>query len=389
MKVVDLPIAEIEVQDRIRRDMGDLEGLADSMRRLGLLHAVVVRDGDKRLLAGERRIEAAKLLEWDRIDAHLYESAAAYAQARVIESEENGHSKPFTPSERVEAARLVEAEAREAARDRQRAAGRDHGRGIASEKVSEAMGEDGRASAQAAASVGWSRPTYEKAKEVVDAAAADPQHADLVEQMDTTGKVSGAHDELRRRRGDPAMGQGQAKRGTADADAPMSHQEGYDSDEWYTPTEYTDAAREVLGEIDLDPASCHAAQERVRAARFFTKEDSGLLQPWAGRVWLNPPYSQPLASNFGEKLLNEIEAGNVTAAVMVQNASTDTGWFHRLASKCHMCLTRRRINFDRADGGSGANRYGQVFFYYGPDPERFYEVFGRFGLVGKLAAHGA
>jgi len=188
------------------------------------------------------------------------------------------------------------------------------------------------------------------------------------------------------RAADPSMGQAQAKRGKGGDDAPMSHQDGYDSDEWYTPRDYVDAARDVLGGIGVDPASNPVAQNTVRAETFYTKEDSGLDKDWHGTVWLNPPYSQPLASQFGDHLIVQLDAGHVTAAIMVQNASTDTSWFHKLAARGHICLTAGRINFDRADGTSSANRYGQAFFYFGPDPEKFYDVFGKFGLVGKLNA---
>ncbi len=62
-----------------------------------------------------------------------------------------------------------------------------------------------------------------------------------------------------------------------------------ESNEWWTPEPYIEAARSVLGGIDLDPASCAQANETVQAARYCGVADDGLKQEWKGRVWLNPP----------------------------------------------------------------------------------------------------
>ena len=67
------------------------------------------------------------------------------------------------------------------------------------------------------------------------------------------------------------------------------------TEHWYTPVPHIEAARKVLGGIDLDPASTDEANRTVRAARYFTEDDDGLRQDWSAdgarpRVWLNPPY---------------------------------------------------------------------------------------------------
>jgi hypothetical protein len=85
--------------------------------------------------------------------------------------------------------------------------------------------------------------------------------------------------------------------------------EGTGEFERYTPGIYIDLAREVLGAIDLDPATCAQAQQTVRAARFFTEQGDGLQQEWYGRVWLNPPYHRQLAPAFIAKLNEEYVAG--------------------------------------------------------------------------------
>lgn len=166
---------------------------------------------------------------------------------------------------------------------------------------------------------------------------------------------------------------------------PVSQEPSYESDEWYTPMPIVEMAREVLGEIDLDPASCEFAQSRIRAARFYTKDDDGLAHEWRGRVWMNPPYSNPLATKFADKLLAEYNAERVTEAIVIQNCMASSGWFQRLASAGTICLPRKRIQFDRRDGRTDHhNNHSQVIFYLGDRGDRFAEVFAKLGLVGEL-----
>ena len=74
------------------------------------------------------------------------------------------------------------------------------------------------------------------------------------------------------------------------------------NDEWYTPKEYVDSARKVMGSIDTDPASCKTAQAWIKSGIYYDEKSDGLKQKWSGNVWLNPPYSQPLIANFSEAL---------------------------------------------------------------------------------------
>lgn len=153
--------------------------------------------------------------------------------------------------------------------------------------------------------------------------------------------------------------------------------------EWYTPAEHLDAARSVLGDIDLDPASNEAAQELVKAEKYFTAEDDGLeRREWHGRVWLNPPYAQPLIAQFVSKLIEEHKAGRTTSAIMLTNNSTDTAWWHEAANESGaICFTRGRIPFYKPDGGPSAPLQGQTFFYFGDDVETFARHFQEIGFV--------
>jgi hypothetical protein len=60
-------LADIKVSARIRKDMGDIDALAADIAEIGLLQPIVVSPEGK-LLAGERRLRAAKKLGWETID---------------------------------------------------------------------------------------------------------------------------------------------------------------------------------------------------------------------------------------------------------------------------------------------------------------------------------
>lgn len=143
------------------------------------------------------------------------------------------------------------------------------------------------------------------------------------------------------------------------------------SDEWYTPSHVIEPARRLMDGIDLDPASCETANRTVQAKRFYTEADDGLSQPWSGRVWLNPPYSQPLLNRFVAKLLAEHDAGHVAAAVLLVNAATDTVWFQTLAGRYPVLFSRGRVRFWRSDRTADAPRFGQALFAVGLEAEDF------------------
>lgn len=152
--------------------------------------------------------------------------------------------------------------------------------------------------------------------------------------------------------------------------------------EWYTPAQYVDLAREVLGDIDLDPASSAIANTVVKARKFYSQEADGLGHRWTGTVWMNPPYAQPAIAEFCEKAVQEHRAGSVSAAIVLTNDCTDTAWFHQLAGAASaICFTRGRIRFVSPRGESGSPTQGQAFFYLGGDPDRFTEVFADIGIV--------
>jgi phage N-6-adenine-methyltransferase len=157
--------------------------------------------------------------------------------------------------------------------------------------------------------------------------------------------------------------------------------EGTGEFERYTPAQYIEAARQVLGEIDLDPASSAMAQKTVKAKKYYTAKTDGLSHEWRGRVWLNPPYHRDLMPAFVNKMISEFGSGRVTAAIMLTNNCTDTDWFVAAHGSCSaICFTRGRVKFMEPNGVQMAPTQGQAFFYYGNDVAGFASVFSRFGV---------
>jgi phage N-6-adenine-methyltransferase len=112
------------------------------------------------------------------------------------------------------------------------------------------------------------------------------------------------------------------------------------TDTWLTPPHIIHS----LGDFDLDP--CTPAEMPWRTAeKRYTEADNGLVQPWEGRVWLNPPYSRE-AVKWLKKMA---EHNNGTALIF---ARTETSWFFdyiwRKASA--VLFLEGRIYFHRPDG---------------------------------------
>lgn len=163
------------------------------------------------------------------------------------------------------------------------------------------------------------------------------------------------------------------------------------SSHWYTPAAYVEAARAVMGGIDLDPASCAEANETIQAAHFFSAEDNGLAKEWRGRVWMNPPYSgDEGTATWVSRLLQFYAAGSVTEAVMLINAVTDRRYFQPLWA-FPICFTDHRIKFNSpTHSAADSPIYGSALIYMGEQRERFAEEFKQFGaVVVALARKGA
>ena len=101
-----VPIGDIKVKKRIRKDMGDISALAASMKRYGQICPIVITRKNV-LIAGGRRLEAARSLGWRTINAVIAEIPKDLSNLE-FEVEENIQRRDFTREEEAEAFRKIQ-----------------------------------------------------------------------------------------------------------------------------------------------------------------------------------------------------------------------------------------------------------------------------------------
>ncbi len=156
----------------------------------------------------------------------------------------------------------------------------------------------------------------------------------------------------------------------------------HESTEHYTPQYILDAVIACMGAIDLDPCSNSREIPNVPAARHYAVQENGLVQPWEGRVFLNPPFGHDVERWFS-KLYLEWSAGRTTEAVVWWKSATETAaWKTLTALSCRVCFPSARIRFTGPSGDDGPGpTFSPALFYVGGGPERFEKAFDGIGAV--------
>ena len=201
MTVTTLPISEIVIGERIRKNPTNMLGLATSISRVGLLHPIVV-NSRRELIAGFRRLEAVKKLGWTEIPANVVESLDDAVLALKAELYENTDREMLPPTESLIVGRRIEEMEKPAAKARQKA----HGN-TAPGKMKNTPGNlpgvceaEGRVRDKVAEALGVSGSTFDRMKRVATAAEKEPEKfGDLPAKMDNES-VDAAYKELRARR---------------------------------------------------------------------------------------------------------------------------------------------------------------------------------------------
>ncbi|MGH3098466.1 MAG: ParB N-terminal domain-containing protein [Streptosporangiales bacterium] len=184
----------ITITGRHRHSMGDIAGLAESMNTVGLLQPVVVT-GDRALVAGARRLAAARSLGWDEIDVRVVDTLDDAAALLRAERDENTCRKDFTPSEEHAVYQaLLELEKPKAKQQQ----------GTRTDRTGELPPQSGRSSRERAGqAVTGKQRGHERLDKVgrLKGITADDTQAERIrdaaakalDEIDATGKVDGAY----------------------------------------------------------------------------------------------------------------------------------------------------------------------------------------------------
>lgn len=134
------------------------------------------------------------------------------------------------------------------------------------------------------------------------------------------------------------------------------------SDDWYTPAPIVAWARRVLGEIDTDPAWSPRSNVRPKIAG-YTRLCDGLTHVWDGRVFCNPPYSDP------EPWIRRCAMRQNPALMLVKFDPSTAAWGRYVwPHAAAVCVFGRRLRFDRPGGPSSSAPFPSAAIFYGPRP---------------------
>ncbi len=151
--------------------------------------------------------------------------------------------------------------------------------------------------------------------------------------------------------------------------------------DYFTPPEYIEKAREAMGDIDLDAASHPLANRTHKIPDYFHTGRSAFHNDWHGRVWLNPPYGNN--APWFERILQFVESGEVEQLCMLSPM-----WaFQTQLARPVMELTSGLILLSptpRFWGNKNPDKVGSNqphgIIYIGPNSKRFYRAYSGLGF---------
>jgi len=365
-------ISDIIVKDR-KREASNITALAESIQEIGLINPITIRP-DGTLNTGLNRLKACQSLGWQEIEVNISElddlnAELAEIDENLIRNELHWADRDKQLKRRKEIYELKHPETK---------------KGNSIEKTLIKAREEVERN-DFASLPSFAQDTANKTGYTNRSVELSVQRAEAFtdEQMETLKEANVPQTEATKiaRLPEPEREEAvkQVSKGVPTALLTS------ETNEWYTPYQYVNKTRELMGGIDTDPASNAYANEKVvQATTFYDIQTNGLDKEWHGRVWLNPPYGRDEGGSnqeaWSRRLIEQFEAGITKEAVLLVNANTEAKWFQPLYDYT-ICFTNHRIRFYNTQGTPNQPTQGNAFIYFGHQKERFTELFSTFGVV--------
>jgi phage N-6-adenine-methyltransferase len=113
------------------------------------------------------------------------------------------------------------------------------------------------------------------------------------------------------------------------------------TDLWATPQKFFDKYNAIFN-FTLDVC---ATKDNAKCASYYTLEDNGLSQVWAGVCWMNPPYGREIGVWMKKAYESSLQGATVVCLVP---SRTDTKWWHEYAMKGQIEFIKGRLKFGDA-----------------------------------------
>jgi len=368
MKKVDVDkLQSHELNQKIYGDEEISQNFLDSIDEFGILVPLKVKP-DNTIISGHRRWKGAKKLGLDKIPVETITFSSELAEREAILTYNKQRDKTYSQKmKEAEEWKDIEKGKAEERQDQTKKLERNEKGQLEPSKENFPEQEEGQSRDKIAEKVKiGSGRTYDKAKKVWDEAKkGDEKAKKQVEKIDNDEEsIHGAYKKIKSK---------EKKNHNIEVIGSS------ECNEYYTPSKYINSAKNVMGSINLDPASCEEANKTIKADTFFNKNENGLTKEWFNNVWLNPPYGNQ-TSKFAGKLTRELEKDNIKQVITLVNShSTETNWFKPLWDGL-LCFTDHRIDFNNTKDKKGSN-HSNVFVYFGSNKNKFINEFKQFGYI--------
>lgn len=181
--------------------------------------------------------------------------------------------------------------------------------------------------------------------------------------------------------------------------APRNAQHSSASNRWFSPAKVVEPGRATLGGFDVDPASEALANETIRARRFISQAEDGLVAPWRlhGQApvsfWLNPPGgkvdNRSLAGLFWRRVMVERAAGNLSDGIFiafsVELLQTTQSKDVPGCSEFCVCIPDKRIKFERPGEKALSPTHANAIIYVRGTVDRTATFVEQYKSIGSLS----